>query len=398
MKKILKLLAVVLAVTALAGCSLVSVNTEKITVATVGDQTISKAAFDEEFNAFLAQFGYTQDSEEIADQMAELKEQYINQMVQDLVLQQKIAELGLDQITDEEKAAAEKTVQDWYDEQYAALVEEYTADETIEDPEAEAKSTIEEYLSSYGTTLEDMKQQEVEAIPTQKLYDQVTADVTVTEEQAREEFTTLVAEDKETYEADLASYVSAYEYGQPIYYTPEGLFFVKHILIGLTEEEQQEIKDLRASEDEAVAATADAKRDELLLGIKEEADEVLAKVEAGEDFDALIEQYGDDPGMKSETYAGGYLTYAGDTAFVEEFATACEALTADGMTSGLVASDFGYHIIRRVSTLPAGEASFDDVKDDLMASMLQEAKDTAYSDQVEAWVTEANPEINTGKL
>ena len=132
--------------------------------------------------------------------------------------------------------------------------------------------------------------------------------------------------------------------------------------------------------------------------MKEKTDSVYAALESGTDFDSVMAEYGEDPGMKSETYAGGYLTYAGDTAFVEEFATACEALTADGMTSGLVASDFGYHIIRRVSTLPAGEASFDDVKDDLMASMLQEAKDTAYSDQVEAWVTEANPEINTGKL
>ena len=59
MKKFIKLLAVALAAAALAGCSLVSINTEKITVATVGEDTITKAAFDEGFNAFLAQYGYT---------------------------------------------------------------------------------------------------------------------------------------------------------------------------------------------------------------------------------------------------------------------------------------------------------------------------------------------------
>ena len=73
MKKFAKLLAVCLAVMALAGCSLVTVNPEKITVATVGGETITKAQFDEEFNAFLSMYGYTQDSEEIADQLAELK-------------------------------------------------------------------------------------------------------------------------------------------------------------------------------------------------------------------------------------------------------------------------------------------------------------------------------------
>ena len=100
MKKFIKLLAVALAAAALAGCSLVSINTEKITVATVGDETITKAAFDEEFNAFLAQYGYTQDSTEIADQLPDLKEQYINMMVQNLVIEQKIEELGLGEISD----------------------------------------------------------------------------------------------------------------------------------------------------------------------------------------------------------------------------------------------------------------------------------------------------------
>ena len=136
MKKFIKLLAVALAAAALAGCSLVSINTEKITVATVGDETITKAALDEAFNAFLAQYGYTQDSTEIADQLPDLKEQYINMMVQNLVIEQKIEELGLGEVTDEEKTAAEQSVQDWYDEQFAQLVETYSADETVEDPEA----------------------------------------------------------------------------------------------------------------------------------------------------------------------------------------------------------------------------------------------------------------------
>ena len=318
MKKFIKLLAVALAAAALAGCSLVSINTEKITVATVGEDTITKAAFDEEFNAFLAQYGYTQDSTEIDDQLPDLKEQYINMMVQNLVIEQKIEELGLGEVTDEEKAAAEQSVQDWYDEQFAQLVETYSADETVEDPEAEATTTIENYLSYYGTTLEQMKQEEVDYIPTQKLYDEVTKDITVTEEEIGSQFATLVSEAKTEYDEDKSAFVTDYQSGNTIYYTPEGMFFVKHILIGLTEEQQQEITDLRADEDETVAATADAKRDEYLLTIREEAEAVLARVDAGEDFDALIEECGDDPGMSA--YPDGYLTYAGDTSFVGEFA------------------------------------------------------------------------------
>lgn len=398
MKKLIRLLAVALAVMMLAGCSLVTVNEEKIVVATVGDETITKADFNEGFNALLSQYGYTQDSEAIADQLKTLKENYIAQMVEDKVLEKKIKELGLDQVTDEEKAAAEQEIQDWYDEQYAALVENFKTDDTVEDPEAKAAETIENYLSQYGLTLDQMKENSVASISSDKLYDYVTKDVTVTEEEAKIEFANKVAAAKEKYDADLSAYVSDFENGATIYYTPKGCYYIKHILISLTDEQKQDIKNLRADDDETVAATADEKREEYLLTIREKAESVLKLVDEGGDFEALMEEYGEDPGMKNEAYKNGYLTYAGDTGFVTEFADACAALTEDGMTSGLVASDFGYHIIRRVSTVPSGEATFEDVKDSLMESMLTDKKSTTYDQQVEAWVKEVNPDIKTDKL
>lgn len=398
MKKFAKLLAVCLAVMALAGCSLVTVNPEKITVATVGGDTITKAQFDEQFNAFLAQYGYTQESEEIADQMAELKESFINQMVEELVIDQKVRELGLDQITDEEKAEAEKNVDDWYQSQLEALVAEYEKDESVADPEAKAREDIENYLSYYGTSLDDMKAQEIEAIPSGKLYDYVTRDVVVTEEEAKLSYAEHVASDKESYDGNLASFVSAFDNGYVIYYVPEGTFYVKHILISLTDEQKQEIKDLRNDDDEAVAATADAKRAEFLATIQAEADAALAAVEAGGDFDALIAEYGDDPGMTYDYYADGYLTYVGNPNYVAEFTAACDGLTEDGMTTGLVASDFGYHIIRRVSTKTPGEVPFEDIKSDLMDGMLSSAQEEAYNAKVDQWISEANVEIKSDKL
>ena len=398
MKKLIRLLAVALAVMMLAGCSLVTVNEEKIVVATVGDETITKADFNEGFNALLSQYGYTQDSEAIADQLKTLKENYLAQMVEDKVLEKKIKELGLDQVTDEEKAAAEQEIQDWYDEQYAALVENFKTDDTVEDPEAKAAETIENYLSQYGLTLDQMKENSVASISSDKLYDYVTKDVTVTEEEAKIEFANKVAAAKEKYDADLSAYVSDFENGATIYYTPKGCYYIKHILISLTDEQKQDIKNLRADDDETVAATADEKREEYLLTIREKAESVLKLVDEGGDFEALMEEYGEDPGMKNEAYKNGYLTYAGDTGFVTEFADACAALTEDGMTSGLVGSDFGYHIIRRVSTVPSGEATFEDVKDSLMESMLTDKKSTTYDQQVEAWVKEVNPDIKTDKL
>ena len=73
------------------------------------------------------------------------------------------------------------------------------------------------------------------------------------------------------------------------------------------------------------------------------AQEVLDKAKAGEDFDALIEEYNTDPGM--ETYTTGY--YFGEGQMVEPFEEAAYSLE-NGQISELVESDFGYHIIKRL--------------------------------------------------
>lgn len=79
------------------------------------------------------------------------------------------------------------------------------------------------------------------------------------------------------------------------------------------------------------------------------ADEIATRAKNGEDFDALIAQYGEDPGM--ETYKSGYVMdangYTPDGgSMVAEFAEASAAL-ADGEVSGAVRSMYGYHIIKR---------------------------------------------------
>jgi len=84
---------------------------------------------------------------------------------------------------------------------------------------------------------------------------------------------------------------------------------------------------------------------------EEEAQELAAallpRVQAGEDFDMLITEYGDDPGMEGNP--NGYTFVSG--VMVPEFEIATMALEI-GEISGLVRSDFGYHIIMRTEPVP----------------------------------------------
>lgn len=72
------------------------------------------------------------------------------------------------------------------------------------------------------------------------------------------------------------------------------------------------------------------------------ANEVLAKVKAGEDFAKLAKTYSEDPGSKVN---GGDLGYFGKGVMVPEFEKTAFSLKK-GEVSGLVKSDFGYHIIK----------------------------------------------------
>lgn len=74
------------------------------------------------------------------------------------------------------------------------------------------------------------------------------------------------------------------------------------------------------------------------------AKEVLAKAQAGESFAKLAEQYSVCPSRKR----GGDLGTFGRGAMVRPFEEAAFALKP-GELSGLVKTQFGYHIIKRLS-------------------------------------------------
>ena len=85
----------------------------------------------------------------------------------------------------------------------------------------------------------------------------------------------------------------------------------------------------------------------ILVDDETTAEEVLAKIAAGYDFDELVTEYGKDPGM--ERNKDGYVFTYGE--MVKPFEDAAFALS-EGEVSLPVKSDFGYHIIKRE---PLGE-------------------------------------------
>ena len=90
---------------------------------------------------------------------------------------------------------------------------------------------------------------------------------------------------------------------------------------------------------------------------------LLARVEAGEDFAELAQQYSDDTGSGAR---GGDLGFFGTGRMVKPFEDAAFGLVAEGpgATSGLVRSRFGYHIIKleEIKPRPTFDEAYPELK------------------------------------
>ncbi len=107
-----------------------------------------------------------------------------------------------------------------------------------------------------------------------------------------------------------------------------------------------------------IAVAADAKPDDIARAEKK-ANEALARVKAAPaSFAQVARELSDDPGSRT---AGGALGSFGRGAMVKPFEDAVFALQA-GQISGLVRTDFGFHIIKLNSVTGGGTRPFAEVR------------------------------------
>ena len=365
-----------------------------------------------------------------------------DETVKDIVLKQKGEELGLNTLTEEETAAAKADAETNFNEMLQQVIDGGYLGETTSEGDAlkeEARKYAEE--NDLGT-LESFTENALETAKTNKLRDYAIKDVTVTDEEVQNQYQVNVDDAKKQYEENLSAYGTAVNNGQKAYYTPAGYRYVKQILLkfaaddqtaidtantavtdaekaltdaqaavtenddaqkaeGVTDETKAQLAEARTALDQAVtdaqAALDEAKAksqqalETAFANLQPRLDEVTAKLAAGEDFDALIEQYNEDPGMQSEPgKTNGYAVCTGYTPFMAEFVDAAMALANVGDVSEPVKNDtYGYHILKYVADIPEGEAGLDAFKDEILSSLLSSKQDETYNAAVESWTNAA---------
>ncbi|MEC8809989.1 MAG: SurA N-terminal domain-containing protein [Pseudomonadota bacterium] len=97
--------------------------------------------------------------------------------------------------------------------------------------------------------------------------------------------------------------------------------------------------------------------------------EVQEKLQAGESFEALANEYSDDIATAP---AGGDLDFAGRGLYDGAFEDALFALQSEGDTSDIVKTEFGYHLIKLTGIEKPEAVPFDEKKAELVAELKQD--------------------------
>ena len=432
MKNWTKIVAGILCVAlalAFAGCSLVAVDEDKDkaqVVATVNGEEIHKEEFlamQQQYIYIYQMFGMDPTSDEAT--LAEFNSMILDGLVNNLVLEQQAKAQGFDQLTDEEKAEVDaefKTAYDEYKENFRDQAEsEAELDSTI-DVETRldeiAKAQLETDGSSYDEVIQDYYLSKAIEKLQQSVYDSVSLsddDVKAWYDSTKESQITEIQAEPTAYENYAGGAGTT-----PALYAPEGYRYVKHILIKFEENEEltAQMDELTAQkttletelttlkEDEAANAAAitekegqiaelDAQYAQLETQYKAsalaKAQDVLARLQAGEDFATLMAEFNEDTGVaEGGAYAEtGYLVGPGTTDYYQSFTDAANALANVGDYSELVETGYGFHILRLESLVTPGEVAFETVKEECRSAATTEKQEAEWAAKQQEW-TEAS--------
>lgn len=121
-------------------------------------------------------------------------------------------------------------------------------------------------------------------------------------------------------------------------------------------------------------AVTDPKED---AAAKSQADAILKRAEAGEDFSKLAKAYSQDPGSAQ---AGGDLGWSERKVWVAPFAEAAFSMK-EGEIRGPVKTQFGYHILKLDGIQPATVKTFEQSKSDVEAEYRRNEAERLFNNE-----------------
>ena len=330
-----------------------------------------------------------------AEYAEEAKMDVLKYMVEDKIMEAKARELGVYELTEEQKAEIEASVQEAFDEN----VEYYMGfrfDDSVSEEELRADTIA--YLEENGYSFDAMYNEAAANIWRDNLREHVLKDMEISEEDVRAYYDSAVESAKLTYAVDFSEYEVDRELGRAIVYNPAGVRTVQGIFIAFDEDQidrylnlQRELEDGNSDK----LAEVEALYQELMPKVQE-VQNLLAE---GKDFGEVMDQYSQDGNFTTmEASRIGYYVSADSVMFDENFVTAAMGLANIGDVSEPVYQDGGIYLLRYASDVAEGQVAYEDIAEEHRYDSEQEIKDSHYNEIVEQWLAEANVKYYPEKL
>ncbi len=205
------------------------------------------------------------------------------------------------------KKNADGVKDDWADTFYVSAREKLGGDATNEEVDALCREVIDVLFDKCGIDYDIFSQWETHEMIYQLALDALLNDTPISDEDVKAQIDTLTQSAKEAAANSPGEYESVPTYA--LAYVPKGTRKARHILLSFPEETVTAIND--AMEKDDTDAANEAIKAALDNGLTDTAEEVIRRINDGEDFDKLLEEYsgmGEHIVLKnSELYAGPYV-------------------------------------------------------------------------------------------
>jgi len=340
-KKIIATIAVLTIAVSAMGCKMIEKTPEaiqKIVLATVGDEKITKGDFDKEMSKYDTQLKqqYGDDyatNDKIKDQLKQMKQKQLDNMVTEKILLKKATELNLKPSDDD----INKQIDDQINQYKTQYPEE---------------GQFESILEQNGITEDELKESLKTQIITSAVQEDMLKDITVTDD------------DVQTY----------YDENKDTKYTVGAGANVAHILIA------------EKASDGSIDYDASLQK----------ANSLKTQIDAGADFATLAKANSTDTGTKDKGGSLGFVAY-NSTQLVTEFMDGFKNLK-DGEVSQPVKSQYGYHIIKATGLKDAEVTTLDKVKDEIKSTLLQQKQGDTFNSKIAEWKTDLKVKTYEDKL
>ncbi len=364
------------AVMLLSGCSLVMRDSEVDALQTIIDVNgvkVDKATFMSAYNynlymqqyyaQMMAQFGLS--GSEVNE--AEVRQNTVDSYISGLVQNQKAEELGFKTFTDAERAEIEAEAQQEYDNQLANIKENDFAETDLEGEALEA--AVAAHAQELGYTLESIRDNVENEKISNRLTTSVTDQVTVDDEDLQAALDAKIESDKASCETNLGAYGTKANAGTVTYYTPAGYRSMRMISLP-----------------KAAADNADAEQEAANAEAKAKAEELLARLDAGESFDALGEE------------ADSRVVCESSTDVNSAVVAAVMALTEKGTHTDVIETENAYVLAEYVDDVAEHTATLAEMRDAIYNETLENAKNAAYDAALKEWIAAADVKVYLDRL